>query len=299
MRSSAAEALGKIAKVNLDQTIVVLSPAYEDKADVDTWRFHAHFLSGGDEDTKRLLQWIAKPKQLPEKLSHEEGVKTLEAFRNAWNASQEFPPLRDDLADKIARVTKLVKWQTADLLLLKQHYDNLKAANFANVDSVQTTIASLEGWQWLSASRNLILTHAAFWLALIFAYPKFPQVQAFFFWNPWMRKILGLGYVGLLLTWVPFLRRKLFEPFKPSLLADANLHHFNPDRYFPNSQVQLQGSDSPQPLNSLANQRGQFILEGDSGLGKTMYLRHLLQQSQKIAVYLPATKCNEGVIEAI
>ncbi|WP_306423246.1 hypothetical protein [Nostoc favosum] len=30
------------------------------------------------------------------------------------------------------------------------------------------------------------MIHAAFWLALIFAYPKFPQVQAIFFWNRWV-----------------------------------------------------------------------------------------------------------------
>ncbi|MEH2120783.1 hypothetical protein [Nostoc sp.] len=68
------------------------------------------------------------------------------------------------------------------------------------------------------------MIHAAFWLLLIFAYPKFPQVQAIFFWNPWVRRILGVGYVGFLLAWIPFFRRKLFEPFKPSLLADTKDH---------------------------------------------------------------------------
>jgi hypothetical protein len=91
---------------------------------------------------------------------------------------------------------------------------------------VQSAINEQEFWKWFATARNTIFIHAAFWLALIFAYPKFPQVQAIFFWNPWVRKILGVGYVGFLLTWVPFLRRKLFEPFKPSLLADAGLDNF-------------------------------------------------------------------------
>lgn len=294
-----AYALGRMTKLNLEQIIIVLSRIYGEQISTDEWRFHAYFLSGGDEDVQRLLQWIASPAQLPETLNHEEGVKTLEVFQKAWESAKEFPKLQDDLANKIARVTKLETWQLQDLPLLQQHYNNLKGSHAASADAVQAAINSLQGWRWFVASRNIILTHAAFWLALIFAYPKFPQVQAFFFWNPWMRKILGLGYVGLLLAWVPFLRRKLFQPFKPSLLADARLSDFNPDLYFANSDVQLRGSDTLQPTSTFANLRGQFILEGDSGLGKTMLLRHLLTQTQRIAVYLPATKCSEGVIEAI
>ncbi|NEQ34503.1 MAG: PBS lyase, partial [Leptolyngbya sp. SIO4C5] len=45
--------------------------------------------------------------------------------------------------------------------------------------------------------------------------------------------------------------------------------------------------------------KGQIVLEGASGLGKTMFLRHLCQQSKRVVVYLPATKCVDGVIEAI
>jgi HEAT repeat protein len=297
-RGSAAAALGKLAELNLEQMTAVFSFAYEEKADVDDVRFDAYLLSGGDEEIKRLLRWIARPKQLPTQLSHTEGVKTLEAFRNAWDASKDFPELRDDLADKIARVSKLVSWQTTDLPLLKQHHSNLKAAGHVAADSVQTTITALEGWQWFSTFRTVIVTHAAIWLALIFVYPKFSQVQAIFFWNPWMRKFFGFGYVGVALTWVPFLRRKLFEPFRTPLLADARLRDFNPDLYFADSQIQLRGSDTPQSIRS-TDLTGQIILEGDSGLGKTMFLRHLLTQTRRIAVYLPATKCDEGVLEAI
>lgn len=154
--------------------------------------------------------------------------------------------------------------------------------------------------RWAKDARNIWLAHTAFWIALIFAYPTSPQIQAIFFWNPWVRNILGLGYVSFLLTWVPFLRRKLFEPFKPSLLADAGLSNFKPNAYFPDSDVSLKGTDNTQPITVVfPSIQGQLILEGDSGLGKTMFLRHLLAQSKRIVVYLPATKCAEGVIEAI
>ena len=38
---------------------------------------------------------------------------------------------------------------------------------------------------------------------------------------------------------------------------------------------------------------------GDSGLGKSMFLRHLLANCQRLVVCLPAQKCEQGVIEAI
>jgi HEAT repeat protein len=153
---------------------------------------------------------------------------------------------------------------------------------------------------WVTSGKTIWLTHATFWLFLIFAYPKSRQIQAIFFWNSWIRNIFGLGYVTFLLQWVPFLRRKLFEPFKPSLLADAGLDFFKPDLYFPDSEVSRKETESSQAITAVCPSiQGQRIIEGDSGLGKTMFLRHLLQQSQRIVVYLPATKCAEGVIEAI
>ena len=99
---------------------------------------------------------------------------------------------------------------------------------------------------------------------------------------------------------MPFLRRKLFEPFKFSLLADARLTNFDPTAYFPESNVILVGSRHVTPLNTtLTAIQGQTILEGSSGLGKSMFLRHLVQQSSRIVVFLPARKCENGVIEAI
>ena len=154
--------------------------------------------------------------------------------------------------------------------------------------------------KWVSAGKEVWLAHAAFWLALILVYPKSPQIQAIFFWNPWVRKIMGLGYVGFALTWVPFLRRKLFAPFRESLLADAALENFKPQAYFENSDIKDPNSGDIKPIReAIPGFKGQVVLEGASGLGKTMFLRHLCQQSQRVVVYLPATKCADGVIEAI
>lgn len=297
---AAAMALTNLRKLRLEEVVIVLNLAYEDQESANRSRFVVYLTSGGDDNIERSLRWIAKPNQLPEKLEHDKGVKTLEAFKQIWEVSKDLPELRSDLESKVAIVAKKVTWKTEDLPLLQQHYKNLKDSSSSNADSVQAAITALEAWQWVANLWTTLLAHAAFWLALIFLYPKSPAIQAIFFWNPWVRNIFGLGYVTFLLTWVPFLRRKLFEPFKISLLADAALDRFNPDFYFDGSDVKRQGSDEAIPLRqAIPSLKGQVVLEGDSGLGKTMFLRHLLQQSDRIVVYLPATKCAEGAIEAI
>ncbi|MEH2010459.1 HEAT repeat domain-containing protein [Nostoc sp.] len=303
VRRSAVEALTNIRKLELKEVVVILNNIDEPgNSEYLNWRFLTYFLDGGTEEVKTLLKWLGSPEATPDKLSHDEGVKTLNLFLQTWNNSQGLERLRNDLAKQISEVAanKNVPWKWQDINLLQSHYSNLKKVYPTDANAVQSVINHLEYWQWFFKARNIILIHIAFWLALIFAYPKFPQVQAIFFWNPWVRRILGVGYVGFLLTWFPPFRRKLFEPFKPSLLADAGLDNFHDQSYFPESQVKVPASGDILPITkALPSIQGQIILEGDSGLGKSMFLRHLLKNSQRIVVYLPAQKCHKGVIEAI
>jgi HEAT repeat protein len=281
LRASAASALGNIQQLNLDNIVVILdSVYYAGQSEFEQWRFLTYFLGGGTDEVKTLLTWLGIPdsKTIPTQLNHDKGVKTLNVFKKAWEASntQKLKRLQDDLAKQIAVVFRKVSWKPQDIILLQSHSDNLKKGGYNEADTVQSVINNLEGWKWFFAARNMIVIHAAFWLALIFAYPKFPQVQAIFFWNPWVRRILGMGYVGFLLAWVPFLRRKLFEPFKFSLLADAGLNNFNSQAYFPQSGVVetrlIASSSSSQNIASSSSQniasssqQGQIRLQQFSG----------------------------------
>ncbi|MBW4571430.1 MAG: HEAT repeat domain-containing protein [Tolypothrix carrinoi HA7290-LM1] len=307
VRADAASALGNTQQLNLDNIVVILdSVYYAGQSEFEQWRFFTYFLSGGTDEVKTLLTWLGIPdsKTIPPQLNHDEGVKTLNVFKKAWETSntQKLKRLQDDLAKQIGYVvaSKKVSWKAQDIKLLSDHHNNLKKGGHNEADTVQSVINNLEGWKWFFAAKNTFIIHAAFWLALIFAYPKFPQVQAIFFWNPWVRRILGVGYVGFLLAWVPFLRRKLFEPFKFSLLADAGLSNFNSQAYFPQSRVKVPMTGEIREItHELPSIKGQIVLEGDSGLGKSMFLRYLVKSSQAIVVYLPAHKCDKGVIEAI
>ena len=303
LRMRAAEALGSLKQLNLSELFILIDRTYDrSSSDFYDMRFASYFYGRGDSEIKTLLKWIGLPKVLPNpnKFTYEELRKALEVFKKSWEPSRDFPQPRNDLAKAIANVTNRGKWKLSDLAILNTHYQNLSKDYPTEAGSVQAAINSVESWKWFLTARNTIAAHIAFWLALIFAYPKFPQVQAIFFWNPWVRRILGVGYVGFLLTWVPFLRRKLFEPFKFSLLADAGLDRFNTQAYFPESEVSLLGSTDTFPIHTaIPSIKGQIVLEGDSGLGKSMFLRHLVNHSKRIVVFLPARKCENGVIEAI
>ena len=169
------------------------------------------------------------------------------------------------------------------------------AASQAGHSSLEGVLAKV-----VRTGTTTLLLHGLFWLGLVALYPRSPQVQALFFWNPRVRKIFGLGYVGLALTWTPFLRTKLFAPFRANLLAEANLEEADLQQYFPGSDVVVQGSGQRLPLMAaLPDLKGQIVLEGESGLGKTMALKQLVKRSRRLVVYLPARKCAGGVIEAL
>jgi hypothetical protein len=168
---------------------------------------------------------------------------------------------------------------------------------------------------WDSSALNLpiiIFGHGLFWITLIVFYPKFSFIQSFFFWNSKVRKYLGLWYIDSALTHIPFLTNRLLSPFKENLIEEAHLDGFDAKAYFPDShvilkpEVELRSQVKPtesKPLNEVIPElKGKFLLEGESGLGKSMFLVSLAKkayQSKRIVVYLLARDCSQGVIKAI
>ena len=52
-------------------------------------------------------------------------------------------------------------------------------------------------------------------------------------------------------------------------------------------------------METLAKSKDQVVLEGESGLGKTMCFRYLANRSNKPFAFLHATRCSQGVIPAL
>ena len=264
----------------------------------------AHMAGGGEPQVERALRWLGGRdfSAAPQDLRLEEARETLRAFNALWPATEKYPGLRDELARQVTQVVYLQqgRWTQEDRALLGALKDVLRPSHPKQADELDKTLGAIDrgqrlkkwGWAWAG--------HVGFWLLLIFFYPRSVQVQALFFWNPWVRRILGFGYVGLLLTWVPFLRRRLLSPFHGLLLADADLEHFQVTAYFDRSEVLDVSTGQREPLlKALPSLRGQVVLEGASGLGKSMFVKYLLRSSTQLAVYLKAERCKEGVLEAI
>jgi hypothetical protein len=303
MREAAATTLGAMGPFGISTILSVVSGTYLHADLIGELRLLAHFLGGGEEDVELLLAWLGRPAVRPAGAAvsdRDQTLAILRTFLKAWDLSAPFPDLRMDLARQIAQVVNSRDWEVQDIFLLEAHEANLTEAGFVHALTMRDAIRSIQELQWLATTGKILALHASFWLILIVLYPRFPQIQAMFFWNPWVRRISGLGYVEFALTWIPFLRSSLFMPFRTSLVADAALNDFDEEAYYKGSNVTVGIARRSGPVcDEIPEVKGQIVLEGESGLGKTMFLRFLVQRSKRMIVYLPAWKCVDGVMEAI
>lgn len=144
-----------------------------------------------------------------------------------------------------------------------------------------------------------LLLHPVLWGGLFLGYPASRHFRMFF-WNPYIRKIFGLGYIHLLLTKVPYFRQQLFEPFRASLLIDAVLNTFDDATYFKQTEVtEKHTGETHLTYKVIPEITGKIVLEGPSGAGKSMFARYLMKHATRVTVYLLAEKCSNGIIEAI
>lgn len=144
-----------------------------------------------------------------------------------------------------------------------------------------------------------ILGWAGFWLGLILAFPFSARVRSAYLYNEKLHGLLALWFVPLLLILLPVLRKLLLRPFRDRLLADA--HPVNSDyaAWYPNVLVSDSRGTTCSIMEALPRVRGNILLIGESGCGKTAFSRVLASKSRKTVAFLNARDCDKGVIEAI
>ena len=262
------------------------------------------------------------------RMSQGDAASQLTTLVELWDAAKDqalVQRVRRRLADVAVSLAPRTAWGIADIAVLRG-WDKRLATDFAD-----------QAWQfrleWLKRSALAIALaipatlalHFAFWALLLVAYPRSVRLRTHIFYNPLARKILGLGYIDILLTWIPFLRRRLFAPFRDSLVGETD--RVDPtDResnYYPKSEVAvlqrlelersireserdavagtLTGS-AGSVVTALATWRGPTFLFGPSGRGKTSYLRHVLGTNAETRfpfIYLRASDCGADIADAI
>ena len=279
-------------------------------------RLTCHLLGALTDDEEVLMKWVNNWETggfgNPGTLTRESAIKVLKALQSLWpdiDARDSHtktvlnPILRRQVA---AGVESIVNAQAAqfslkDVPLIDDWILNLKRAHFGGeAASLRDVRDRIEDVSKAKKGAIVIAGHIGLWILLLWAYPRWRPVQSFFFWNRWGRRFVGLGYVGLLITYVPWLRQRMFVPFQPSLVQRGALSGFDASSYFPDSDVAEQGVHSCRPLSAvLPEVTGQVVLEGESGLGKTTAVLRLASTSRRIAVLLRATECSQGVVAAV
>jgi hypothetical protein len=275
-------------------------------------RFHLYLWFGHSSELLQTVRWLGRPEvePMPEGgLARGDARDLLNEFSKIWESSKAYPALRRELSQRIGEVSQRISWMPdeATSKILNTLDEQLRADSAPAATTARELVQGAlnrqkvaQGWKRFAV---IVAIHFGCWLLLLFAYP-IPWVQAFCFWNPWFRKFLGFPYVGLVLRWVPFARKRLFLPFAEVLVSDARLKVMESEHWFPDSNVH----DEEQPQNrmplrqAVPSLKGQTVLIGDSGLGKTMFLRQLVRTAQargRIVAFLPAESCNGGVLEAL
>ena len=299
-RPIALEVLSALGNNNVDTQAYLLEISLNDVSRRTDMTALVHYLGGGDGRTEAALRWLVKPIDNPDKSDVTTVNQALLAYQYFWsNNHADTPTLRNQMSANIARMVNRADPIGLDSKLLAEVRELLENNYPDNAETLNVALSSQNQIKDLIAIGKGLTGHLLFWVLLIVAYPRYRPIQALFFWNPLVRKFLGLGYIGFLLTWSPRLRRLLLLPFRDLLLADARLAEFDDDAYFRNSQVRTTDKQLQPLLEQLAKLRGQVLLEGDSGLGKTSFIRQHLKHSRRLAVFLPAQRCGKGVLAAI
>jgi hypothetical protein len=268
----------------------------------------AYLMGGVDETNLARIIWLSsrddqsRPKV--NQLDHSQAYGLLASLSTTFALAENLPKTKTQLAQLTADLVRsqgLV--EAADRRLVLRLRDELIRQGFP--DQARTLDDALN-----DKTRKIGLViirvgaiHLTFWILLIFFYPRFPMIQACFFWSKWPRKMFGLFYVDLAIRFIPFLRQRLFKPFRDSLIPRRLVADYDAENYFQKSEVreEIKGKWNQRQslLTAIGVVKGHIVLQGQSGLGKTLLLQRLAVMSAKTVVYLRATDCANGVVAAI
>ena len=212
-------------------------------------------------------------------------------------------PILRDVVNKIVANPCLSPRMRDGIKTLSQYFGEEKLDQANDLDLVsqnannQERLASVAAW-----SAKIIAVHGGLWFALLLLYPRYLWVQAVFFWNPWVRRLLGL-HLSMLIPLLPFARRRLLAPFRPALGPKSNsagAKSVAETAWFSEAEVTEGDATERVPIvRALPIIRGLTVLEGVSGLGKTVYLVRLALDSKRVVAFVKAGEEDGKVIKAV
>ena len=158
-------------------------------------------------------------------------------------------------------------------------------------DGAQPTVAP-----WIVRVAGLGL----FWTGVLVVFPYSRRARAIYLFNKKLRGALSLFVLlPAIMTLFPPLRRHMLLPFREHLLADAHLELLKEAEFYPGLHVRDREDRIQDISTAIPDVREKRLLIGESGLGKSTYLRVLAAGSRRTIAYLNASNCSKGVEAAI
>jgi hypothetical protein len=305
---AAVGALEWMGPLDGDGVLSILNASAKDPAHNAKSRFIAYYLAGDNQEIQTSVRWLGgSDEKVRPDMSAADRIKILTILSKLKPAPGS--PVSSELRRRFSEFAQTEDWSKENLKSLREIEQRLRDNQLPEADIFKVRIDEIERrdfvMRWLMTALVVVVSHLLFWLTLIYLYPKYPKVQAIFFWNKWVRRFFGFPYVDFLLIFNPNLRSRLFAPFKKDLKAEAVLSDFDRHPYIEKSYVEHRDASGAgkaviEPIkHAIPGISGWMILEGESGLGKSMFLRHLVNSSTRLIVYLRAESCADGVIKAI
>ncbi|WP_319523430.1 HEAT repeat domain-containing protein [uncultured Desulfosarcina sp.] len=296
--------ISMVDNIDFSSILYIINLIYEHPSDSGFLRFVSHLFGSARKDIETLLIWTGDPKlNKPDDINGFDPIVTLEILSNFLMVLNNSDELYSDLCLSITNIIIMNKknWKSNDVKFLDQIRGNIKNPNLnQNIKNIIDEIKPTPLSKFLYYCCSIIICHFIFWMSLILIYPKSYRIQAFFFWNTKVRKYFGLVYVELLILYIPFLRKRIFKPFTRSLISDARQYDFDEKNYFKDSTIIDKNSNVKGAITKIIQDiKGHVILIGDSGTGKTTFLRYQINNNSNLRAFLLAIDCKEGIVEGI
>jgi hypothetical protein len=247
-----------------------------------------------------------------DQLSQDDAIVLDAAFRQLWEDEEIRAALEGNLAQRAANNAAMLSKSLESQERLEYWEQKLRPTYTQIADQIKSERNKRMLYAALIGVPLALLVHIAAWILILTLYPRYTAIQAIVLWNPWFRKVMGLGYFDIVLLAWPFARRQLFAPFREQLLGDVlqqSEGELDRRHYFQDSLVRLRNDGATEAevstriVDTLPRIRGRVLLLGRSGLGKSSFLRYALTrtalQAREVAAYLRADQCKQGVEAAI
>ncbi len=192
-------------------------------------------------------------------------------------------------------------WQGDDQKTLHQLRDDFsKVVGLdAETRALNETIAADDATPFIGRSVLAVGGWALIWTAFVVAFPYSARVRGAYLYDKKFRGWLSLKFLPAIMILIPPLRRRMLLPFRDELLADAHLALLKEAEFYPALRVRNR-EGRVQPIGeAIPDIRGKLLLIGESGLGKSTFLRVLASRSPRTVAYLNARSCDKGVEAAI